>query len=490
MRRSTRAATAVLAVLPLLAVGMAGGATPAPNGSDAPSVSTTSARAPDPRPNIVAITADDMRVSDLEAMPRLRRLLRQRGTTFARSYATFPLCCPSRASFLTGQYAHNHGVLDNEQPLGGYAAFDPSSTVATWLDDAGYQTAFVGKFINEYGAVTPVTVPPGWDDFHASIGGGHYFETTLFENGAPTTYDGPYQTDVYGRVASDLIEERVARRAPLFLWASFYAPHVGRPREPDDPGINTPAVAPRHRDRFADRPLRSPRSFDEPDVSDKPRHVRQRPRLSADLQAQMRESYQQRLESLLALDAAVGRIVATLRRSGELPNTVVLFTADNGWMMGEHRIHAGKTVVYEPSTRVPLIVRGPGFPAGTKRHQLVANIDVAPTFAALARTRPGLRVDGRSLLPLARRPSVGRDRRLVLEAGPRSRNAPMFYTAVRTDRWLYVEYGETGERELYDMDRDPHQLVNQARNPAYREHRQRLARRLAELRDCAGRGCR
>jgi len=459
--------------------------------ADVPAPARAVAAAPDPRPNIVAITADDMRVSDLEAMPRLRSLLKQRGTTFARSYATFPLCCPSRASFLTGQYAHNHGVLGNSPPLGGYAGFDASSTAATWLDRAGYQTAFVGKFLNGYGTVRPVSVPPGWDDWHASVDGGHYFETNLFENGVREEHHGPYQTDLYGRIASDVIATRVPRRAPLFLWASFFAPHVGAPRERDDPGIATPAVAPRHHDDFAGRPLRtSSPAFDEADVSDKPRYVRQRSPLTADLRAQMRESYQQRLESLLALDAAVGRIVRTLRRTGELSSTVVLFTSDNGWMMGEHRIHAGKTVVYEPSTRVPLIVRGPGFPAGLTRHQLVGNIDLAPTFADLANTRPRVRVDGISLLPLARRASAAAGRRLVLEAGPRTRTGPMFYTAVRTPRWLYVEYGETGERELYDMRRDPHQLVNRAAGSAYAQERQRLARRLAELRDCAGRGCR
>ena len=224
-------------------------------------------------------------------------------------------------------------------------------------------------------------------------------------------------------------------------------------------------------------------------MSDKPSFVRDRIPLTAELRAQMRESYQQRLESLLALDEGVRRLVRALRRSGELANTVVVFTSDNGWMMGEHRIQAGKTVVYEPSTRVPLLMRGPGFPVAT-RHQLVANIDLAPTFADLANTRPGLAVDGRSLLPLARRPSAGVDRRIVLEAGPRDGSGPMFYTAVRTPSWLYVEYPEGGQRELYDMDRDPHQLRNRAADPAYADVRARLAERLATLRDCAGSACR
>ena len=483
MRRPLLGSLAAALALALLGPG-AGGDTTAPTRAE-----PVSGPAVDRRPNIVVITADDMRVSDLEAMPHVRALLKEKGTTFARSYASFPLCCPSRATFLTGQYAHNHAVLDNEPPLGGYAAFDPASTAATWLDDAGYQTAFVGKFLNGYGSVRPVAVPPGWDDWHASVDGGHYFRSTLFENGTPNLYDGRYVTDLWADIATQVIDRRVPRWAPLFLWASFFAPHVGAPRESDDPAINTPAVAPRHHDAFAGRSLPRPPSFNEADVSDKPSHVRDRIPLTADLQAQMRESYQQRLESLLALDEGVRRLVRALRRNGELANTVVLFTSDNGWMMGEHRIHAGKTVVYEPSTRVPLLVRGPGFPVAT-RHQLVANIDLAPTFADLADTRPGLTVDGRSLLPLARRSAAGLGRRIVLEAGPRDGSGPMFYTAVRTPSWLYVEYPGSGERELYDMDRDPHQLVNRAADPAYADVRARLAERLATLRDCAGSTCR
>ncbi len=225
-------------------------------------------------------------------------------------------------------------------------------------------------------------------------------------------------------------------------------------------------------------------------MSDKPSYVRSKNRLTTTLQAQMRESYQQRLESLLALDEAVGQMMQALSASGELGNTVVLFTSDNGWMQGEHRIHAGKIVVYEPSTRVPLIVRGPGFPAATTRQQLVANIDLAPTFADLANTTPGSTVDGMSLLPLAASATAGTGRDLVLEAGPRSSTGPWFYTAVRTPTWLYVEYPETGEREMYNMGNDPSQLVNLANNSTYAATRRSLADRLAVLRNCSGTACR
>jgi N-acetylglucosamine-6-sulfatase len=460
----------------------------------APGVATEpAAAAPDPRPNIVLITSDDQRVDDMRAMPRTRTLLGAQGTTFENSYSTFPLCCPARATFMTGQYAHNHGVLGNRSatsPLGGFPDFDASSTVATWLQSAGYHTAFVGKFLNKYGAVKPIRVPPGWDDWNAAVGGGHYFDTRLFQNGTARQYTGPYQTDLYADISVRIIESQAAQDAPFFLYASYYAPHSGQPTEPDDPRISTPAVRPDLRDSYAGVPLPEPPGFDEADVSDKPGYVRRRGRIRAGMHAQLTESFQQRQESLVALDEAVDRTVAALRSIGELDNTVILFTSDNGYMQGEHRIHAGKTVPYDPSAKVPLLVRGPGFPAGIARGQLVGNIDVAPTLVDVADATAGLPLDGTSLLPIAESPNTHAGRSLVLEAGPRTVDGPWFYTAVRTPRWLYVDYDETEELELYDMANDPAQLTNQAGNPAFADIRAWLAGRLARLEQCAGATCR
>jgi N-acetylglucosamine-6-sulfatase len=463
----------------------------APSSDGAASNPTGASVAADPRPNIVVITTDDMRVSDLQAMPTVRNLLGSQGTTFANSYASFPLCCPSRATMLTGQYAHNHGVLGNGSPVGGYVDFDPSSTFATWIRSAGYQTAMVGKFINGYGAVKPVRVPPGWQDWHGELSGGNYTNTRLFENGTAHQYTGPYQTDLFANISTGILQSRLPNDAPLFLWSSFFAPHVGLPTEPDDPAINTPAVAPRHRNAFAASPLpKSDPSFNEADVSDKPSYVRNKNRLTTTLQAQMTESHQQRLESLMAVDEGIDKMLDAIAASGELANTVIVFTSDNGWMMGEHRLHAGKGVVYEPSVKVPLIIRGPGFPAGATRNQLVANVDLAPTFADLADTQPGLAVDGVSLLPIAASDTGGPSRALLFEVGPLTAGGPMFLTAIRTDRWLYAEYPGTGEKELYDMLNDPFQLVSQARNPNFASIRDSLAQRLAGLRTCSGTGCR
>jgi arylsulfatase A-like enzyme len=364
---------------------------------------------------------------------------------------------------------------------------------------AGYQTAFVGKYINEYGAVKPVVVPPGWMDWHASVGGGHYFENRLREStgGAPVSnvYRGPYQTDLYTDIAVDAIERLIGRPAPLFLWVSYFAPHQGRPVESDDPSIGTPAVAPRHRNDFAGTPLRGQEydpSFNETDVSDKPRYIRNRKRLSSQLLAQMTESYQQRLESLLAVDEGIADILEALEDSGELANTVIVFTADNGYMMGEHRIHAGKTVPYDPSAQIPLIIRGPGFPAGVDRHQVTALIDLAPTFLELAGGTAGLPLDGMSLLPMAANPNFAAARNLVVEAGPRGDSAddPWFYRGIRTQRRLYLEYEETNEVEMYDLVNDPFQLRNVSTDPSYSASRALLASSLDRLRDCSGAGCR
>lgn len=450
------------------------------------------AAAPDPRPNIILITTDEQRHDELWAMPTVQHNLVQQGTSFTKSYASFPLCCPSRATWLTGQYAHNHGVLGNAAspfPLGGFPAFDNSSTLATWLHDAGYQTAFVGKFLNKYG-IKPVRKPPGWDDWHANVGGGNYFDTRVWENGTPFQYTGPYQVDLHAGMVENVIKQRVPADAPLFLWASYFAPHNGLPREPGDPLTDTPAVAPRHVDRFVTEKLRTSPSFNEADVSDKPSYVRNRALITPFAQKGLTNLYQQRLESLLAVDEAIARMISALAATGELDNTVIVFTSDNGYTIGEHRIPQGKAVPYEPSTRVPLVVRGPGFPPSATRSQLVANIDLAPTMVELADAQAGLPMDGTSLLPMAADPAADPGRDLVLEAGPRTVDGPWYYTAVRTSKWLYVEYPETGEVELYDMVNDPYQLQNRAADQAYATQLGLLANRLAQLRDCAGETCR
>ena len=441
------------------------------------------------RPNVIVLMTDDQTVESLRVMPNVRRLIGDEGATFENSFVGFALCCPSRATFLTGQYAHNHGVLGNKPPSGGHAKLDHSNTLAVWLQKAGYTTVHLGKFLNGYGTRDPREIPPGWTEWHGSVDPSTYrFRGyTLNENGDLRTYRR-YQTDVYADKAVEIVKRRSAERRPYFLSVAFLAPHSGGPREPDDPaGQSTPMPAPRHRDAFAAEPLPAPPSLNEADVSDKPQGVRNRPLLPDERLAAVRENYRQRLESLLAVDEAIARILAAAREAGELDDTLVIFTSDNGFFHGEHRIPSGKVLVYEPSIRVPLLVRGPGIPRGLRVSQLVSNVDLAPTIAAAAGATPARRLDGVPLLPLVRSPSPVRSRDLLVEgAAGRSGNG---FTAIRTPRYKYVEYAN-GERELYDLERDPYELESRHADPAYAGIRTDLARRLAKLRSCAGSSCR
>jgi N-acetylglucosamine-6-sulfatase len=439
-------------------------------------------------PNVVVIMTDDQTVESLRVMTNVRRLLRDRGASFANSFVTYALCCPSRATFLTGQYAHNHGVMGNAPPSGGYAKLDHTNTLPVWLQQAGYYTAHLGKYLNGYGRTDPTEIPPGYNEWRGSVDPSTYrfYGYTLNENGRLTTYERAYQTDVYARKAVNIINRRAPQAQPFFLWVAFLAPHSGGPREPDDPaGQATPVPAPRHRNDFASAPLPRPPGFNERNVSDKPVGIRNRPLLSADRIRKIRENYQQRLESLLAVDEAVARIVAALRSKGELSNTLIVFTSDNGFFHGEHRVPSGKVLPYEPSIRVPLIMRGPGIPAGLRLSQRVANIDLAPTIVDAAGATSGRVMDGRSLLPVIASPGMSLNRDLLVERGPGQGT----FTALRAPNYLYAEYGN-GEQELYDLARDPYQLTSRHADSAYAAIEADLAERLAHLRACSGLTCR
>jgi N-acetylglucosamine-6-sulfatase len=444
------------------------------------------------RPNVVVLMTDDQTLESMRVMPGVRRTLAAEGTTFTHSFTSFAVCCPSRATFLTGQYAHNHGVLGNRPPRGGYRRLDRRETLPVWLQRAGYRTMHVGKFLNRYGQdLGPYHVPPGWDEWHGSIDPSTYlyYGYTLNENGELRSYPKAYSTDLYARRAIELVQDAAEADEPFFLNVGFLAPHGGAPRDPGDPrGLATPSPAPRHRGRFAGAPLPAAvrASFDEPDVSDKPAYVRALPRIGSRQAAVIRENYRQRLESLIAVDEAVVAITNTLRRQGELDETLVIFTSDNGFFHGEHRMPSEKMLVYEPSVRVPLIMRGPGVPRGERRRELVTNADLSPTILALAGARASKPQDGRSLLPLLADPELKWGRDLLIEGT--DGYSIVGYKALRSPRYLYARY-TTGERELYDLERDPHQLRSRHADPAYADVRTRLSRRLDSLATCVGRGC-
>jgi N-acetylglucosamine-6-sulfatase len=443
------------------------------------------------RPNVVVIMTDDQTVESMRVMANVNRMLVRKGTTFANSFATFPLCCPSRATFLTGQYSHNHGVVGNNY-ANGLARLDQTNTLPVWLQTAGYETVFVGKYLNEYGRNQPRAIPPGWSEWYAGLRM-TYFDHTMNRKGRIVRYghdELSYQSDVYARTAVDVLRRHAQGPKPLFLWLSFFAPHVGTPREADDPvGLATTVPAPRHRDRFGAEALPLSAAFGEADATDKPNAIRSRKPLVAEDVAPLQEAYQQRLESLLAVDEAVAAVVDELRAAGVLNRTIIVFTSDNGFLMGEHRVRSGKELVYEPSIRVPLVVRGPGVPVRRVLEQPVANIDLAPTIAALARATPGRVVDGRSLLPLFADPGIEWGRDLLIERGPGAVGiGPRLVTAIKTPRYLYAAHS-TGELELYDLERDPLELDSLHADEEHTLVQSELARRLTTLQDCSGSSC-
>jgi N-acetylglucosamine-6-sulfatase len=405
------------------------------------------------QPSIVLILTDDQRWDTLAAMPTVGREIVARGVTFTNAFATNPRCCPSRASILTGRYSHGTGVYT----VPGFAAFDDSSTVATWLQDRGYRTGLIGKYLVGYPGEF---IPPGWDDWSAFSRGTNYYNYALWTNGAEELRgDRPvdYSTDVLANKATSFIRSTDVR-TPLFLLYAPFAPH-GRS---GDRLQATPA--PRHAGAFAEIEAWRPPAYNETDVSDKPSWIRNRGLFSTDLIARGDAFRESQLESLLAVDDAVGEIVAALEETGRLANTMIVFVSDNGHAWGEHRWF-NKAVPYEESIRVPLVIRyDPLTSSGWKDGHIVANVDLAPTLAQLAGAQaPG--AEGMSVLPLLERRGVAWRRDLLLEnLGP-----PIpTYCGVRSNRYTYVQY-RRGEEELYDLAVDRYQLQNRALDPLFRQ---------------------
>jgi N-acetylglucosamine-6-sulfatase len=441
------------------------------------------------RPNIVVIQSDDQTVASMRFMDRTRALLGERGATFTNHYVNWPVCCPSRATLLTGQYSHNHGVLGNSPPEGGFQAFDNDHTTALWLQRRGYTTAHVGKFLNGYGngdGADPV--PPGWDEWYTTDGAGQaVYDYTLNENGALVEYGSDvddFKQDVFTERAVQLIDEHVGAGRPLYLQLDYTAPHSGGPQplpQPPNDCQRSARPAPRHANAFDSEPLPQDASFNEADVSDKPPAIADLPLLDQAAIDNLTRRYRCRIESLLSVDEGVAAVMNALAKSGAMGRTYVVYTSDNGFFTGEHRVANGKTRVYEPSSTVPLLIRGPGIPAGVSVRDLTINADLAASVVDLSGARPTLALDGRSLLPAAKRPWVERGRELLIDTAQ--------YEAVHTQRYVWVEY-DTGELELYDLREDPFQLRSAHNDPDYAGVRNRLANRLDDLRTCAGRSCR
>ena len=449
------------------------------------------------KPNIVLILTDDLDQTlylDPSRFPTVNSLLVEEGTTFSNYFVTDSLCCPSRSSILRGQYVHNHDVRSNKPPLGGFEKFhtngDETSTMATWLHDAGYRTGLLGKYLNGYPeGVDRTFVPPGWDVWASPIRGGGYsgYNYRLNDNGTIVPYGATpqdYMTDVLARKSGEFIQQNADK--PFFLYVAPFVPHA--PATP----------APRHAEAFPG--VQAPRtpSFNQADVSGEPQWLRERPLLGDQQLASIDELYRKQLQSMLAVDDLIENVVSTLRETGELDNTYIVFTADNGFHLGQHRLPQGKITAFEEDIGVPLVVRGPDVPQGKKVDDFAANIDLAPTFAALGDAKAPSFVDGRSLAPaLHGEPRGDKARKAVLvehflpeSDGRRGRRggAPPTYAAVRTERYTYVEY-VTGERQLYDLRTDPDQLRNIA-GTADKKLVDGLAEQVAALQACKGASCR
>ncbi|QWC85017.1 sulfatase [Nocardioidaceae bacterium] len=535
--RTSRVASLIAVLVLMLAA-----CRPLGPGSSGPSADLGDA---DPRPNIVVVMTDDMRVDDLRFAPSVRRLVAARGAEARNAFSTFPLCCPARASFLTGQYAHNHEVLSHQPPYG-FGAFDDSETLATSLSDAGYRTGFIGKYLNEYGIDPSLVtgepsatyVPPGWDDWRASIsdpdrddpsivGGTYDYRRTPFTMDGEVSqhWHGRYQTEVLGDFSLDMTrqftEDRARTGEPFFMWLSHVAPHVGLPRDPDDPapirladgeieGYSTPSVPKDVRgiyDDVIDRGAGMPRDdADVPDtVEGTPRFFADLPPLSRDEREALREVTRQRAEAIHVVDQQVERLVDQLEESGEWERTVFVFVSDNGYFQGEHRQRAGKMKAHEPSLRIPLVVAGPGIEAGRDVWEPFTLVDLTATLLDAANARPPHTPDGASHWETLRgSPSPGwrhavltqgawGEQKLTRPLRPLERRRGFTDVRVsiglRTAQYSYTRYAD-GFVELYDLLADPLQLDNVARDP----HRRELVRTLRGLwddyKDCVGATCR
>jgi len=475
------------AIFAFLAITCGGGGSGTPPG---PAPTAT----PGPPPSIVFILTDDLDMQSMPYMPKALSLIANQGVTFTNSFVATSLCAPSRATILTGQYAHNHGTeADASYALvnGGYDTFygegRESSTIATWLKAAGYRTILIGKYINGYPSGSPTYVPPSWDDWHGDFTsndgaetGLQYYDYFVNDNGTVSQHGedpADYLTDVQTTKAVSALKQ-VPASQPFFMYVAPRAPHI-------------PAVrAPRHAGLFDGLTAPHTPNWNEGDMTGKPDWLREYPPFTDADVASIDKSFRDRLACMQAVDDMIEQIVQELTAEGRLDNTYLMLGSDNGFMLGPHRFPHGKEAPYEESIRVPLLVRGPGIPTGQSRDGLVGNVDYAPTFVEWARaSSPEL--DGRSFAALAKTGSTAGWRSdLLLEHWKTGRGAqaiPDFY-GLRTSDWAYVEYG-TSEVELYDMHNDPYELANQYfANPT--ALLKQLSDRVAVLKACRGASCR
>jgi N-acetylglucosamine-6-sulfatase len=477
------------------------------------------------RPNVVVVQADDQTVAQFnrQVMSRTFKLLATKGTSFSDYIATTALCCPSRASLITGQYVHNHGVYANRGARGGYQALrDKQSVLPAWLQQSGYRTIHVGsKYLNGYREVAGTAVAPGWSDWFTVLSHTQYYDYTLSRDGHHRRRGdrpGDYISRVLGNEAKRLIDRHAPQQRPFYLQLDERAPHVSRTDDPRGRCDKKPVPDPRDEGALTNASLPDPPSFNQADMSDKPTFLRGVTPLHGPGKAHLLAKWRCALGSLVGVDRNVGKVHRAVKRSGELNRTVFVYVSDNGVFYGEHRLLQGKVLPYEEVIRAPLVMVVPnryrdGAPRRSRINEPVGNIDLAPTILDLAHAQPCpatgecRTMDGRSLMPLLTGHGQWPQRRSMLSeywAFASSHYSTCKFAAVRTPHTMYAEHyvvpdstehgcttANPPEVERYNLSRDPYELRNlcaggRASNCPHDPSQKRLKAQLRRLRDCAG----
>jgi len=439
------------------------------------------------QPNVVFILVDDLRWDEVDyafvKAPHIMRLARE-GVRFSNAFVTTPLCSPSRASFLTGQYAHTHGITDNTDRS------PRSHELATFprlLHDAGYETAFVGK----WHMGVDDRARPGIDHWVSVQGQGRYIDPEFNINGERKQITG-YFTEILNGFATDFLKK--PRTKPFLLYVSHKAVHPDLTQNADgslsDPSAGKFIPADRHQALYANAAIPHRQNYGRP-PKDKPALLRAVANMDPLGPATVTddETIRNRLRMLASVDEGVGDILRTLDEQKQLENTLIVFTSDEGYFYGEHGLSVERRLAYEESIRIPLFMRWPEhIKAGSKIEQFALNIDIAPTLLDAAGAAIPTTMQGRSLLPLLRGAAAAvRSWRtsFMIEYWSDKvfpRVVSMGYQAVRTDRWKWIRYTDLkGMDELYDLDRDPFEMNNLTTAPAAHDLMPKVKAELEQL---------
>jgi N-acetylglucosamine-6-sulfatase len=427
------------------------------------------------RPNVVIILLDDATPQEMERLPKLQSLVAAHGTTFPNYFDSTPICCPARAGILSGQYNTNNGVRDNHSA----PRFAHDNQLASWLQDAGYQTALLGKYLNGFPCVGRADIPRGWDSWQQVCDANEsQYDYVMNDNGRKVRHGSrpkDYMVDVLRQHMTRTIQTFSAKHRPFFLYVAPTVPH------------SPPQVPPRY--AHAQVPVwPKPASFDEADLSDKP-WLKKLPRIKQTWEQFFRIAEAPRMRMNLSVDDMVEAAVSSLQRAHALDNTVLMVLNDNGYMRGEHRLAYGKGLpYYEALTSGPLYVRGPGFPAGVVDPALLGNVDLAPTITRLAQAKARRVMDGVDFMPAVRNPTLFADRayfHFLPDWG--------VITGVRVgDRYAFFRFHDNCcYGELYDYQTDPNhtEMTNVATDPKYTLLKLALIKLTNRLARCHGRSC-